>query len=577
MKSPPPQHTKFPLAAPKNRVPVNYIDDEAEEEDENDSESDEEGLQLLYPDDDDEEPSVSTQSTGPIQDVSGPTAQLKKARGLTPPLRTRAMSQRAQKKILNTSGLEHSTSDAIKGAKSSATIIPAGKRNTQKRLAVAVKQEPRERVSLSAEDYDDFVRYKASLNTTPAPSAIKTPSKGKMKGPPTSQESPTRGRPRIKAEMNMMGPRSSQEDEGDPHGTPRSKSKKARGVTKRKERSPSEELSQSPKTPSKGKQVQTPSAPKKAKVAHGGPVLQTEDILQVAKLPKKCQVTNEDVQDPLAKKLYQDLPPLLKCVFLSWSPDTGHGNMMYSAWETATPYMNFDIMWMCANFVFKRKYVNLSRIDPRKLQAVRQIYGAQRDRWTLSIGGTTAVCITLAMAVQSSVTEISSVVNSDKAVKHKFITAIPHGQEIERLAGVIGMVFHKSELKAQIRADVITFGTKSQSSQSAQSSGAVKPRFATGGSKSFASTSGASSGTADALNADDEVPVYDGRTTDFDLDEDIDDLENVLSRYEDHEGEPPNGACVLIAYTVSQFTDKSKSDAVGFNLRWVVVLGEPEE
>ncbi|KAJ7752170.1 hypothetical protein DFH07DRAFT_774458 [Mycena maculata] len=512
MKSPPPQHTKFRLAAPKNRVPVNYIDDEAEEEDENDSESDEEGLQLLYPDDDDEEPSVSTQSTGPIQDVSGPTAQLKKVRGLTPPLRTRAMSQRAQKKILNTSGLEHSTSDAIKGAKSSATIIPAGKRNTQKRLAVAVKQEPRERVSLSAEDYDDFVRYKASLNTTPAPSAIKTPSKGKMKGPPTSQESPTRGRPRIKAEMNMMGPRSSQEDEGDPHGTPRSKSKKARGVTKRKERSPSEELSQSPKTPSKGKQVQTPSAPKKAKVAHGGPVLQTEDILQVAKLPKKCQVTNEDVQDPLAKKLYQDLPPLF-------------------------------IMWMCANFVFKRKYVNLSRIDPRKLQAVQA-----------NLRG-------------------------------------PAGQvsEIERLAGVIGMVFHKSELKAQIRADVITFGTKSQSSQSAQSSGAVKPRFATGGSKSFASTSGASSGTADALNAGRRrcalmsnllfqreqfpVPVYDGRTTDFDLDEDIDDLENVLSRYEDHEGEPPNGACVLIAYTVSQFTDKSKSDAVGFNLRWVLSWG----
>ncbi|KAJ7734345.1 hypothetical protein DFH07DRAFT_967667 [Mycena maculata] len=180
------------------------------------------------------------------------------------------------------------------------------------------------------------------------------------------------------------------------------------------------------------------------------------------------------------------------------------------------------------------------------------------------------------MAVQSSVTEVSSVVKSEKAVKHKFITAIPHGQEIERLAGVIGMVFHKSELKTQIRADAITFGTKSQSPQSTQSSQAVQPRFLTGGSRSFASTSAASSGAADALNADDEVPVYDGRTTNFDLDADIDDLDNVLPRYDDNNGEPPNGACVLIAYTVSQFLDKVKADAVGFNLQWVVVVGEPE-
>ncbi|KAJ7742963.1 hypothetical protein DFH07DRAFT_964353 [Mycena maculata] len=299
MKSPPPQRTKFRLTAPKKHVTVNFIDDEAEEddrtedEDENDSGSDEDGLKLLYPDEE-EEPSVSTQSTGPIQDVSEPTAPPKNIRGHTPPLKTRAMSQRAQKKKLNTSGLEQSTSDAINGVKSSAIVIPAGQRNTQKRLAVTVKQEPREGLSLSAEEYDDFLRYKASLDTTPARSATKPPVKAK---------------------------------------TP---------VAKRKERSPSEEISQSPKTPSKGKKPQGPPALKKAKVARGAPVLQTEDVLKVTKLPKKCKVTNEDVQDPLAKELYTNLPPLLRCVFLSWSPDTGPGNMMYSSWEDVTPYMNFE-------------------------------------------------------------------------------------------------------------------------------------------------------------------------------------------------------------------------------------------
>lgn len=62
----------------------------------------------------------------------------------------------------------------------------------------------------------------------------------------------------------------------------------------------------------------------------------------------------------------------------------------------------------------------------------------------------------------------------------------------------------------------------------------------------------------------------------FDITEDIDDLENKLPRYEDYDGEVPNGACALVAYTVSQYTGSKKNDAVSFNIRWVLLLGDKE-
>ncbi|KAJ7781825.1 hypothetical protein DFH07DRAFT_764841 [Mycena maculata] len=466
MKSPPPQRPKFRLAAPKKHDIVNFIDDKAVEDDHTEDEDENNST--------DWSTTPPAQSTGPIKDVSEPTAPLKKIRGHTPQLEKRTMSQRV---------------------KLSATVIPAGQRNTQKRLVVTVKQEPREHVSLSAEEYDKSLYHAHTFG-------YKTPVKAKIEGLPTSQEWLKDHLRRTKAShtehLHQVLKKLSQHPKGwrlpmliiNP-----SHFSIIRTIAKRKERSPSEEISQSPKTPSKGKKRQSPPAPKKVKVAHGLLVLQTEDILK--KLPKKCQVTNEDVQDPLVKELYTTLPPLLRCVFLSWSPDTGLGNMMYSSWGDMAPE-NTSMYPVLIPGSYKRSSKSTERNS-----------------------STTAVCVTLAMAIQSSVTEISSVVKSKKAVKHKFITAIPHGQEIEHPAGVVGMIFHRSELKTQIRADTITFGTKSQSPQSAQSSQAVQPRFLTGGSRSFASTSAASSGAADALNADNEVPVYDGHTMNFDLEADI--------------------------------------------------------
>ena len=73
------------------------------------------------------------------------------------------------------------------------------------------------------------------------------------------------------------------------------------------------------------------------------------------------------------------------------------------------------------------------------------------------------------------------------------------------------------------------------------------------------------------------VPVYDGRKAKFSLKSDVDNLEKVLDRYNEHDGEVPNGACVVIGYTVTQFPDRDNVANVGLNIMWVIVIGEPNE
>ena len=65
------------------------------------------------------------------------------------------------------------------------------------------------------------------------------------------------------------------------------------------------------------------------------------------------------------------------------------------------------------------------------------------------------------MAVKSALQSPSTVVApSQKSRWSKFITAIPHAQEFERLVGVVCMAFHHKSLHAQIHCDAIAFSTK---------------------------------------------------------------------------------------------------------------------
>ncbi|KAJ7679934.1 hypothetical protein B0H17DRAFT_1138840 [Mycena rosella] len=289
----------------------------------------------------------------------------------------------------------------------------------------------------------------------------------------------------------------------------------------------------------KGKGKAVKSA-KKVKIEEEEKVLETTSVLKVKSLPAECEVTNVDLQDPALAEagVYDSLPPLHKVVATPWTSAQGPGNILLSTWDQYNKVLNVDSAW---------SFINLSR------------------RYVLSTKGATAVCLSLMMAVKSSVSTPSTVIDSQKGLKLKFLTAIAHSQEFEQMIAVLGM----------ISPDAIIFGTKTMPAN-VGSSKAVESKL-TNGVKSTSIRVGGSRNTpsADVLSYEDEIPVLDGRYKVVDFDTDVDNIGKYLPRYDSVEDEIQNGACVGIGYTVSKFTTKDGKESIGFNIKWVIVFGEP--
>ncbi|KAJ7766544.1 hypothetical protein DFH07DRAFT_955302 [Mycena maculata] len=304
------------------------------------------------------------------------------------------------------------------------------------------------------------------------------------------------------------------------------------------------------------------------------PVLQTEKTKTVTRLPGKCGVTSLELQDPLLKKQYTGLPKLFKGMVDSWNDAEGNGQVLFSQWATLTPSAKIEILWSWINFVKKDHYINLSHVDPTGLQAVAQLYGTNNKRWTLCVKGKTAVCVSIVMSVKSSLQEPGCTSkDTPKSLRLKFVTGIFHAQEFERFVGVICMVFKQKILRAQMYKSAFTFGTKGFTPEQQAttvptgSRGVPSPAAKKSSSRTLASD--------DSLHWTDEIPVYDGRTTEIDLKENIDNIDKLLPRFNDFDGEVPNGSCIAVAYTVSQFLNHDSKESVQLNIRFVVVLGTP--
>ncbi|KAJ7614582.1 hypothetical protein B0H17DRAFT_1152972 [Mycena rosella] len=292
--------------------------------------------------------------------------------------------------------------------------------------------------------------------------------------------------------------------------------------------------------------------------------------------PTECEVTDKALQDATLAEtgIYEGLPPLRKVVATSWSSAQGPGNILLSTWDQYNKVLNIDSAWSFINFTHKGVYVNLSRIDPRKLEGIAQIYSTDKARYILSTKGGTALCLSLMMAVKSSLSAPSTVTDSQKGLKLKFLTAIAHSQEFERMIAVLVMVFHQRNLHLQMSADAITFGTKTVPATAGSSK--VESKL-TNGVRSTSTRVGATRmlQSADVLNFDAEVPIFDGRYKVVDFDTDVDDIGKHLPRYDSVDDEIPNGACVGVAYTVSKFVTRDGKESVGFNIKWVIVFREP--
>ncbi|KAJ7463045.1 hypothetical protein B0H11DRAFT_2241014 [Mycena galericulata] len=274
----------------------------------------------------------------------------------------------------------------------------------------------------------------------------------------------------------------------------------------------------------------SPSPKKKSKTAA---VLHTENIKTVKKIPDKCKVFDKTLQDPLLFTVYLSLPPLFTGIFRTWSSTPGPGNFLLSKWAEHCPEIDIN--------------------------------------WTLSVDRKTAVCISVGMAIKSALLEPSTVTTpAAKSRWSKFLTCILHAQDFERLVAFVCMAFHVDSLDAQIHCDAITFGTRSFSKEKPVP---VRAKFSQGVPSSATRTSTTRTyASDDALHWEDEIPIYDGRNVVLDFTNNIDDLENILPRFEGNQSEVPNESCVAIAYTVSQFKTN-----VNFNIRFVVVIATPTD
>ncbi|KAJ7833516.1 hypothetical protein B0H14DRAFT_3710540 [Mycena olivaceomarginata] len=272
-------------------------------------------------------------------------------------------------------------------------------------------------------------------------------------------------------------------------------------------------LSGGPKVPlAEFGRLREASPAKKAKLHET--VLHTVNIKSICELPAKCEVMNPELRDPMMQSIYE-----LKLPNLKW----------------ARPGDNLE---------FKRG-----------------------PRWVLSIDAKPAVCVSIVNSVQSSLHQISSVYGATNGATPllKFMTGVHLSQDFDRIAGLCGM----------LNMSALTFSTKGIPIDKFEKLNSPDNK----GIKSTSSVYRKQTYTAptDTLNYDDEVPVYDGRHTGFDASVDIDNLAHILPRYDQ---EIPSNSCTAVAYTVTNYVKSSvgrvDEEHLSFNIKWIVVLGEPE-
>ncbi|KAJ7220909.1 hypothetical protein GGX14DRAFT_559684 [Mycena pura] len=306
----------------------------------------------------------------------------------------------------------------------------------------------------------------------------------------------------------------------------------------------------------------------------GGRVHDENVVLRVKTLPPACEVSFIALQDVPCRHTYTDLPNLRKGTFVSWSSTPGEGLMLMSALPAVCKNLNAGALWSAFTFGRKGRHVNLSRVDPRLLQAIAPVATGEPAKFTLCIDGRTAVCVSVCV-IEESVLSVGLAKGNSR--RQKFVSGILFSQDFQRLVAVCCMVFEKDSLHAPLAQDAITFGSALEPKQTS-SSPVKRARVAAGSRIASSSTiSSASYATnTDILRFDDKVPVYDGRSLEGDFENHLDRFSSTLPAYEEHDGELLPGSVVAIGYTVNQYKGK-KGPSVGFNINWVVILGEPRQ
>ncbi|KAH6871665.1 hypothetical protein BKA70DRAFT_1450893 [Coprinopsis sp. MPI-PUGE-AT-0042] len=316
------------------------------------------------------------------------------------------------------------------------------------------------------------------------------------------------------------------------------------------------------------------SSPSKSSAASGMVHLEDLDTRQVRELPAECEVTDSQLQDPLLRDFYNDLPNLRSGVFESWSDAEGPGMIMFSNWSDACPDMIFETCISAVQFRSSGAFINPSRISPLEV-CVRHVPGARVRSHLYTLDNGPAICVSTVMLVNSYL-----LAPPERGLRQKWLSGIFHSQEWERLVGFIVTVFGYDRLSAQLAKDAIQFTTKAyfgKDRDSRTSGSSMSKMFSKVKSPSTKGKSKAVNAiTADtfSLEFDSDVPVYDARDVQLDFNEDLDRIQH-LPRWNQ---EVPYGSFVVVGYTVAVFkVEKTRSWTVSFNIHWAILVGVPSD
>lgn len=319
-----------------------------------------------------------------------------------------------------------------------------------------------------------------------------------------------------------------------------------------------------------------PAAPASAT----GQRMPTLDDLQYRRpdtAPPKCEVTNEALQDPELEGQYDDLPPLYATVFEAWTDQAGPGMMLFSKWREVCPNMSYESCWNAVKFRNHKNFINPSRFNPLDV-LIRSVPGAKAKYNLHMLDRQPAVCLSAAYLKESHVIE-----PPERGLKQKSVHVILHTLDYERMAGFMGTAFGHRTLHAQLGMDALQITTKADFRKNAGSRATpttpsrVPNAFSNVRSPAVSSRPNAYRANYSdgfALEADAEIPVFDCRSIDVVFERDLDRLEQ-LPRWQE---EIPEGSFVVVAYTVTVYrAEKTKAWTISFNLRWVMLIGTPDD
>ncbi|KAJ7221917.1 hypothetical protein C8J57DRAFT_1536486 [Mycena rebaudengoi] len=305
------------------------------------------------------------------------------------------------------------------------------------------------------------------------------------------------------------------------------------------------------------------------------------DTLKMNDSTAICGVSDLDLQDPQLKSSYVGLPPLPGGRMLlpsyvklgdEFIYDLTGGRVSFSLMKSSL--LPMELSNAVAAIIFVKAeggYINPSRVDPSRISA--QATSADLSRYLLMDLGRVAICISPVMAFESFLQHGQA---SGKSSPKKWLTGVFHDQEYERLVALLGLAFCANTMYAQLVNGGVVFQSRLAI---AKGTGTSKDVNASGVMSSQKGTRKASAPVPKTSVAfEDDIPLYDGRRVRIDFKKDLSRLSSILPVYE---GEFPHGSLVVVGYTVTGWQaipaatgDKIKHPHVGFNVLWVILLGE---